>query len=610
MIATRRCFSTGIAVASLSLWLPSLAQATGDGITVEVSLSATRARLGEAVYMQVKVISDGGRAGVTSEPSLPELDGLHFEPQGVSSWGQSTVFSNGRIYPRHSRTYTYALVPSKQGSFPLNVKVGADGRRVGPSHVPVLQVSGGASSAADARPIPGDVVARGETFVLPAVDKKRVYVGEPMVYTVEIWTRRSERLGVRTLPTFRDFWTEQLRFDDKVQTARTGGVAYRVHTLMKRALFPQKAGLLKIGQAEVETQTSSLRSLFAPRRRREAPRLISGPGLEVEVLPLPAEGQPSGFAPNNVGYFVIEARVDRDKVEVGEGLTLTVIVSGTGNIRFVDPGEWSKIDGARRYDPQDEFSLSLEPNGKLGGQRKYKFLIVPDRPGMVEVPRHEISFFDPESGTYRTTATEPIDIEVRGEAAERGEANGEAAQPGISRESAQDDAVFAPIVASDNLPRVAAARESWWTLRHFTVAVGSAPATVLLGWFGLSVSRRLGPDDAARQHATVLLKRKELVAKAEGAVESGDAFFPAVAELLHAQAVDVAGDEGVGLSRAHLMKLVHRRGVSPDLVARVRAVLERADAARFGVDSSTSRDRSACLREVREILDAPDWKLR
>lgn len=588
-----------LAVSGGLLLLPRVVWAAE--VTVAVQLSARRAALGEAIHMRVKVQEEGSGGVALPEPSIAAIDGIAIERQGPPSTSSSTIFANGRAFVSRSLSFDYVLVPSKIGKFSLDVHVVVDGKPIRSSQTPSIEIVDGSQAGQGPGSAPQP---RGDLFLWPTVDKKRVYVGEPVVYTFELWTRVDDQVQIRGLPTFKDFWSEELAFDDEPRRAALDGEVYRVHPLLRRALFPQKAGRLPIGGAEIEAHPSAFASLFS-RRRRVAPRLIRGPELEIEALPLPAQGQPVGFASNNVGRFEVSAAIDRNAVDVGEGLTLTLTIAGTGNLRFVEPGEFAAIDGARRYDPQDELDLQLDADGALGGSRRYKFLIVPERPGELTIPAHTLNFFDPRAERYAAASSEPLTVQVRGSETKVEEVT----TPTPSVANADDDAVFAPIVESEPIPRTTVA-SPFWTPSGWTSAVVSAPLTVIAVWGGVAVRRRFGPDDQTKQRLARDATRREQLATASAAVETGEGFFVAVGDLVHGVVMEQMGDAGEGLHREQLLRRLRDRGVASETLVRAKSVLDRADAARFGADDSTPAQRRECLDTAKGLLDPNVWRAK
>ena len=356
------------------------------------------------------------------------------------------------------------------------------------------------------------------------------------------------------------------------------GRRYRVRPGIIRALFPQRAGTLSIGSAEV----------VVGRRRVE-----KSAEIEIEVVPLPAEGQPKNFPPNNVGAFTIAAAVDRDDVQPGEPFTLTVTIEGKGNIDVLDPGAWPKIPGVRRYDPK----TSAERHGGMvvGGVRTWEFLLIPERSGTLTIPAHELSYFDPAEGRYKVAKSEPVSVLVGGdpnaiiedEPEEVGDVVG-VADP------------LAPVIVGELPRRLPRAR--WLTEDRWMYGMGLVPLLALLGLGGGMLWRRFGPDDAARARAVTRRRRRERVDEANAALQSGDGFHGVVAKLLQEVALERAGPDGVGLPRPDLLRLLDRRGVEGAHRKRLETLLERCDVARFANEKGSAEERQSLLDDAMALM--------
>jgi uncharacterized protein (UPF0276 family) len=58
----------------------------------------------------------------------------------------------------------------------------------------------------------------------------------------------------------------------------------------------------------------------------------------------------------------------------------------------------------------------------------------------------------------------------------------------------------------------------------------------------------------------------------------------------------------VGLPRPELLRLLGQQGVPPADVERLRDLLDRCDAARFGAHTDTRNDRQTLLEEVLDLV--------
>jgi hypothetical protein len=319
------------------------------------------------------------------------------------------------------------------------------------------------------------------------------------------------------------------------------------------------------------------------RRRVERSRPV-----QVEIKPLPAEGQPAGFSPNNVGRFTISAGVDRTEIGPGDPFTLTLSVEGEGNIRLIDPGAWPKIDGVRRYDPKVDTKMNI--GRVLGGTRTWTFLVIPERGGTIEIPPHTFDFFDPSAGEYRRAKSEALTVEVSGPAL-AADADAKA------DDDAQGTTELAGLVEGTELVRHVP-RKRWLDRERWLYAMLGIPVVGLAGLGAGAVWRRFGADEAARSRTRDRQRRKRRLDAAEAALESGEGFHTEVAGLLQELAVRRAGPDGVGLPRPELLRLLERRGVERSDVRRLELLLERCDAARFAAQRGTVEERRELLEDA------------
>jgi hypothetical protein len=568
---------------------------------VEVQLGSPTTQVGQGVYVQVVVSVEG--QGELSDPEFPKLDGVQIEAQGTSFQSSMSFGTSQRATRTVNKTFEYLLIPEKPGKFEVAVEVGIDGKKIKATRVPVLEVTGEAASPpeatqaqAGARP----TSAEQEVFLWPSVDKDTAYVGEPLVYRFEIWERTNADVQLRTMPSFDDFWVEELeagrRRRDQVQS-----VPYRVHPLLERVLFPQKSGRLTIGGGEVVVTPHGGLGLLRPRRRR-APYYVPGTPLAVEVKPLPAKGQPADFSANNVGFFALQTTVDRTELKQGEAFTLTVTIEGTGNVRFVELAQWPELSGMRRYEPKEDFQLTVS-GSQIGGRRSYEFLVVAEEAGTLEIPVHKLAYFDPEEEKYAVAESEPIRIRVEADptAVVGKQADLE------NMEVADEGELLADVFDSGRLPR-AVPTDSWLTPSRFVTAALTVPGLFGVGLLGRAVHRRMTGDEASRARAARAKHRRELMDKAKASVGSGDGFFTAIHELLHEVAVARAGAEGIGLPEERLLKLLAAREVAPPEIEALAKLLATCDAARFGAQVGDQAARRDLLHQALALVDSPTWR--
>jgi hypothetical protein len=594
--------------------LPSSAWA-GE-IVVEVVLAKTEVAVGEPVNMEVRVQVIDDVPGVRN-PMFPNLPGVQIISRG-SSFSSSYSFRMGRSVSEQTQIFKYRLVPTQAGRHVMNVSVPFAGGQQRPASAPTLVVGGAAAGAPAPAPVPAPGAPPGappaavvddlptdasqEIFLWPTVRPKRAYVGQQVDYALDVYERSFGRnsISISSMPSFKDFYTVERQSSQRRRRTTVAGVAYQVHEGVRRALFPQKAGRLEIRGGEITVQQGG-GLFFGP--RRGGGYKVQGPATVVEVLPLPAKGQPNGFRARNVGRFNISAKVDRSEVDQGEGLTFTVTVQGRGNIELVEPDAWPEIEGLRRFDPDVEApKISHNANGEIKGTRSWKFLLLADRAGDIQIPAHTLSFFNPFDEKYVTIRTKPITVRVVG----TGDPD---STPADVEVGADEGDRFASVMETDRLWH-GEPRDPWLSGARWTVAALTAPGLLAASWVARAGWRRYGPDEASRSRARRSAERKRLFELAEAAVASGDGFHPAIAELLQRVALERGGTGVSGLTRDRLGAVLTEEGVPPGEVAALVAILDRCDAARFGAAMNEASERAELLSQARAIVDSKHWRAR
>ena len=403
-------WAPGTALAALLLLAPAVAGA----FTVRCEVDARKVGVQDQVQLTITV--EG--SGAPDEVPLPALKNLEV----VGGPFQSTQVSivNGRM--SQSRSFTYVLQPRAVGS----AEVGAvqAGEQAAPA-IPIEVVAGGVRPPEPRRPDPFGMDPFGDPFeemlgrrrgraaapkllVQAIASRTKLRVGEPLVLTYALDTQTSVAdLQFKEAPQYTGFWVEDL---ERPQASPSGeavtveGESYRRFPVMRKLLFPTKAGTLTIPAATFRIGLARQSFFDAGGVVERATK-----GLAVTVEPLP---EAPGFS-GAVGRFRATASLDRDTVPLGEAVTLRFRVEGTGNLKWIDRGPEVALGGARVFPPQAKSDLKTTTEG-VTGSRTWEFVVVPETSGTVEVPALTFSYFDPGARRIVTTETAPLALRVEG----------------------------------------------------------------------------------------------------------------------------------------------------------------------------------------------------
>lgn len=247
-------------------------------------------------------------------------------------------------------------------------------------------------------------------FLRSEITPERPYVGQQVLYTVHLYTRDDiSAIMPCELPSFRGFWVRdiQLPASSTPDMVDVGGARYARVVLLQKALFPLRPGRHQVEPAKVDLVARVIEQRFfgPPLSHPEQVRLSTAPQT-VDVQPLPAA--PPEFT-GAVGQLGLEAKLEPARLRLGEAATLTVTLSGRGNLQSLAEPRITPPEGLTLYPPQQQ-SEDQTHGTTVAGERTWSYVVVPDRAGRFTLQVPEISYFDPWTAAYRLAAAPSLDL--------------------------------------------------------------------------------------------------------------------------------------------------------------------------------------------------------
>lgn len=414
-----------------------------------IKVSAKRqVSVGEQFKVAFEVNTDGKRF------TPPSFDGFTLVGGPFNSSSSSVQIVNGSMTRTVSNTYTYVLRAEKEGTFTIGAaSIDVKGSVVTsePYEITVLQdasdvasqsTQGGGNATSSASQQGGsDPSVSGQDLFLKVIPSKRsAYVGEPLVLTYKLYTRIPvSQLSISKMPSYGGFWMREVENgNDLRQSSETlNGIEYTTAEVKQVVLIPQKAGKLKVEPmgidclAQILTQRNNqqrsndpfdffFNDPFFSRNYTNVQKTIETPTLTVEVKGLPVDGKPADFT-GAVGNYNYSAALDRTEAGTNEAITLTLTVSGSGNLELLNLPTPVFPPDFEVYDPK--ITSNVDANGQgMSGTKKAEYLVIPRRAGDFSIPAVEFSFFNPAKGSYTTLKSNKMDIKVhKGAGDESGE---------------------------------------------------------------------------------------------------------------------------------------------------------------------------------------------
>lgn len=572
---------------------------------VRVEASVNAERIGIEDVLELKISIEGG----SGDPRLPDVDGFRVSGRSRSSRVQ---FVGGRM--TSTASYTYQLLPQEEGRFtigPITVEVSGETHRTDPIEVEV--VSGSVVPRGRGRaPSPfGSLLPRSrrnlgvdpnDVFLRAELSEESVYQGEQVVVTYRLYSRYVP-LGpqIEDDPPLTGFWVEEAELgdDDRTERRTVDDKEYLVFPLKRRILFPTKSGKLEVpsvtwSTAFRVTSGDPFDTFFA---RGSRPIRVRSSPVTLEVKPLPTAGRPRDFS-GAVGDYELTAELNRDEVPVGEAVTLTLSITGDGNLRSVESPPLPDMPGFRTFDPKTDETVRAGRDG-LSGSKQWEYVLIPESGGTKEVGPWHFPHFDPHAGEYVDATAGPLALMVSGTSVSTGDVPAPApSERGEVRLLGRDIRYLKDPPASVGTPPTAYYRS---TLFYVTLAVP-------ILW-NLGLIAYLRRREKEKTHSTLFRSRRanrmahrRLKRAAKLAAAADKAFYEAIAAALYEYVGDKKSVSPSGLTTERIDELLEESGVSADTRAEFASVLSACEEARFTPGRRTRDEMEALRARTRALI--------
>jgi len=358
----------------------------------------------EGVRLEIRV--EGTQQA--SPPLLKNIKGFRMV-QGPSESTQISIV-NGK--QTSSINYSYILVPlgtGKQTVGPIDITAAGKNYRTKPITIEVVGDNYKASKA--------QKVNNPNLLLLLETQKNKAYLNEQILVTLTLYFRNIDVTGVDPPDFAFDGFVPHNIGGRPVQERKSLKDLIYNTVQFKKILIPIKTGKLTLGpiplnitisEADNRRRDDFFGSFFG--RYRQINKVVQSKPLAIEILPVPETGKPNSYD-GAVGAFSLDAKIAPKSVVEGEPVTLTVALSGYGNIDNVSVSLPTNTVDFRTYEPETTKKSGIS-NGKFGGTKTYKQVWVPISEKATSIPAIHFSFFDVNSEKYREIKRGPFALKV------------------------------------------------------------------------------------------------------------------------------------------------------------------------------------------------------
>lgn len=563
----------------LVLLLTGIQTALGADIKITSTVSPTQLSLNDRLTVTVSITgADANKANVPVLKETPEF-------MVVGRPSQTTEFSyvNGVI--SHLVSYTYTLIPNKTGTFIVGGTAVSDGKNMYSAPGTRVEVTGERVQVTPTEPEENENI-----FIRTSVDKKEPYVGEQVTLTFELFNR-STIWGDTEYdpPSTTGFWAVEL---PKIPaTTKIYNNRPYHYNAIKTALFPTTSGELTIGPASLDFTTGGF---FTTNR---AQTLHTKP-IILKVKQLPSEGKPPDFT-GAVGNFEIAATADKSTIKAGDVVTVTVDVSGRGNLDLVSSIKTPDLSAFKTYDPKVSNTV-MNSGFVVGGGRTWDYILMPKFQGNVTIEPFSLSFFDPEDKSYHTVSTQPIKLMVTpGEVAST-----EQTGTGNSRNSIQKIANDINYIKPDKSSLVSSDRRMYASTFFYLIYI--VPLTIFSAAFIVKKRRdTIEGNTGLKRKLKAWKKTQKRLEEAVSIKNKGEqaAFYGKLSEAITEYIGDRLNVDTGPMTTAALRETLIANNVEPSLADKVAKTLELCDFFRFSSTGSGQDMQVKLLEDTQSIVN-------
>src|SRR5438132_406436 len=585
--------------------------AFADSPNVTAVLSNSEAVVGEMVQLQIKVSG----AGDTKPPENISVDGLEIHATGTSRQYEMRNFTTNS-----SVTYNYTILPLQAGRFiipPQTIRVGNSSLRTPELRLNVADSPGrSVRSSQPAQPANATKLVFAELIV----PKKTAYVGE--IVPVELRLGFDPRAHPKLLEgpeiSGQGFTAQKLQ-QSRENLETINGRSYDVVTF-KTAIAAARAGKFEIGPIKAKAQVLTARRPNTPRSRspfdlfnlddpfsdpffsepfsqfgeRREVEINSEP-VAFEVKPLPQNAPPS-FS-GAIGNFTMTTDAKPKSVQVGDPITVTSTISGRGNFDRVNAPAVEDDRGWHKYPPSSKFKNDDEVG--ISGTKTFEMVLSPNEKKQA-IPLLSFSYFDPAKERYVTLRSDPIAIDVQGNAVP-------APAPAVSQPaaSAMPAITVTPAAKQDILYQLTErGRAQSFTplyVRPIFWMAQLIPLLVLLGFAGWKIRQVRIDNREARRIAALQHEAAELMRKLRRDDVSPREYY---AEASRVVRVKAALARNVDPNAVDAETAADTFGLNADSRERLRRLFEQSDEFQYsGAHNGSERISSENRRDVLELVE-------
>ncbi|QDW19226.1 BatD family protein [Flavobacterium sp. KBS0721] len=516
----------------------------------------------------------------------PSFDG--FRVVGGPSQQVSQSWVNGRS--SFQKIYSYILQPNQKGTFSIKqaaIEYNGQIYKTQPIKIVVTNAVAQERDPYDNSRPQGQQGIPNETLNLVAeISKTNPYLNEPITVVYKLYFNNINVTGFKELakPKYNDFWNQNIDIKQlSIEEGTFKGQRCYFVILKKTILYPQKSGRLTIEPLSLDIGVqlpTDRRNMYGQMILTDDNKVVSAGAKTINVRPLPETNKPEGFG-GAVGKFNFTVTPSKTTLKSGESLDLIVSASGSGNMKLFTLPKPVVPNALEMYDPVHDEQVTTSLSG-MSGKITDKYSIVPQYKGKYAIKPMQFSYFDLNTGSYKTITSQEIMVDVL-DGPMQAEANATAnASKNVFTKTEQ----FKYIKPKTTL--VAIAKNDFYGSNLYYLLL-FAPF-VILPIIVLAKKRKEAIDGDVTGNRIRMNNKlaKKYLSQAKKQLNNKEAFYIALEKAMHNFLKAKLHIETSEMSKNNIQELLLSRNANPESVQNFINLTENCEFARYAPASSAS----------------------
>jgi hypothetical protein len=390
--------------------LVALALVQGSGPSLEATVDEERVSVGEDLLYTLRAVS---HSPLPMHVSIAPFTGLE-----IVSRSERSEVSMGQD-PTRTTVLEVRLRAVRPGRWQVGPARAVQGRDTVEAPAVVVDVTASRAATAStlsprlrrlldhARP-----PVAGDAAVDLIVSADSVRVGEQVDVVTAAWFPRDLRLQLRRPPTLQPpvidgVWSYPQATPAGIAATRSIGGRWYDLFVAHQVVFPLLPGKVAVPRATLKYSTPVALQFFSQEERHA----LSSKAETLAVAALPEADRPAGFSGAIGTGLTLERGVSPRVARVGEGVMMELALSGEGNTALWPAPDLQWAPGARAYNDKVEERVGVT-DGRVGGTKTFRYLVVPDSAGALSLPAVSYPYFDLGEDRYHSAALPATAIPV------------------------------------------------------------------------------------------------------------------------------------------------------------------------------------------------------